>query len=295
MSRAPARGRVEPPAQPFSLPVITALSQLLDGHWDGTHRFGIAINTHARLDDFFNALNIPVAAAPSISKKIRATLNALNSRPPNIPALKSLIEQVVDPRHHFEHHDLAIAHLNRALAPDGMEVRQVGAAFRLLSTSADGIAANALQTHADALDMQSVKADFERAVALAESDPAGSITSACSTVESVCKCILDEMGKPYPAKQEIRPLVAEVAGFLNLSPGRDDLPKEWESDIRMILQGLYTAVAGLGALRTHAGDAHGRGKNPFPVDARIARLAVHAASTVSLFYIETWRRIAPKP
>lgn len=29
----------------------------------------------------------------------------------------------------------------------------------------------------------------------------------------------------------------------------------------------------------------------FAVDARIARLAIHAASTVSLFYIETWNRM----
>jgi len=47
-------------------------------------------------------------------------------------------------------------------------------------------------------------------------------------------------------------------------------------------------------LRTHAGDAHGKGKNAVSADARIARLAIHAASTVSLFYIETWQRMTPK-
>jgi len=36
---------------------------------------------------------------------------------------------------------------------------------------------------------------------------------------------------------------------------------------------------------------HGRGRKKAPVDARIARLAIHAASTVSLFYIETWNRM----
>jgi hypothetical protein len=44
------------------------------------------------------------------------------------------------------------------------------------------------------------------------------------------------------------------------------------------------------ALRTHAGDAHGREKGFARIDPRIARLAIHAASTVALFLIETWER-----
>ena len=84
--------------------------------------------------------------------------------------------------------------------------------------------------------------------------------------------------------------MTEVAKHLHLSPGRADLPREWEQDIRGVLGGLFTVGGGIGALRTHAGDAHGKGKRPVAVDARIARLAIHAASTISLFYIETWQR-----
>jgi hypothetical protein len=146
------------------------------------------------------------------------------------------------------------------------------------------------------LDLESVQRDFERA--LAEDDPEDAITAACSTVESVCKSLLDEMSKPRPNKQDIQGLVREVAKHLNLSPDRDDI----SGDVRQILGGLATVAGGIGALRTHAGDAHGRGKANKRVDVRIARLAVHAANTLSVFLIETWERrlakggtIAPAP
>ena len=51
--------------------------------------------------------------------------------------------------------------------------------------------------------------------------------------------------------------------------------------------------SGVGALRTHGGDAHGREKCFARIDARIARLSIHAASTAALFLIETWQRKFP--
>lgn len=56
----------------------------------------------------------------------------------------------------------------------------------------------------------------------------------------------------------------------------------------MILGGLGAVVDGIGALRTHAGSAHGRGRRAYRVEARHARLAVHAAHTLVVFGIETW-------
>ncbi len=184
--------------------------------------------------------------------------------------------------------------MNKRLLFDEFELRKIGNTIRLVALATNTVAAAALKDKAKALDLGSVHDDFERRVSQADTDPAGAITAACSTVESVCKCILDEMGKPYPSKKDIKGLVGEVAKHLNLSPGRKDLPKEWEQDIRTILSGLFSVIAGIGSLRTHAGDAHGKGKNSVPADARIARLAIHAASTVSLFYIETWQRAAEK-
>jgi len=73
---------------------------------------------------------------------------------------------------------------------------------------------------------------------------------------------------------------------LNLSPNRVDI----EPDIKRILGGLANVSRGIGSLRTHCGDAHGRGKGVQRIDSRIARLAIHSASTVALFFLETGRK-----
>jgi Abortive infection C-terminus len=66
------------------------------------------------------------------------------------------------------------------------------------------------------------------------------------------------------------------------------VPDEIAGDVRTILGGLNSVVNGVGSLRTHAGDAHGRERGYRRIDARIAMLAVNSASTVSLFVLETW-------
>jgi len=276
----------------LSLPSVTALNRLISGYHDGKRFLGVQIGTHAYLHDYLGEIGVEVAQEDSISKKIRATVERLNSTPALHGQLRALIEQTADPRFYtFGEHVASLAFLNEKLAGDGLVVRQVNDRYKLQATGFNAAAAAALKTKADALDMASVQADFQRAIDQADNDPSGAITAACSTVESACKCILDEMEQPYPSNKDIKGLVGEVAKHLNLSPGREDLPKEWEQDIRAILSGLFNVIGGIGALRTHAGDAHGKGKSPVPADSRIARLAIHAASTVSLFYIETWQRV----
>jgi hypothetical protein len=47
---------------------------------------------------------------------------------------------------------------------------------------------------------------------------------------------------------------------LDLSPDRSDIDPLIANDVRQILSGLATVIGGVGALRTHGGDAHGREK-----------------------------------
>jgi hypothetical protein len=61
--------------------------------------------------------------------------------------------------------------------------------------------------------------------------------------------------------------------------------------VRSILGGLNFTIQGIGALRTHAGDGHGRERGFKRIDTRIAHLAIHAAGCVALFIIETWQRV----
>lgn len=102
--------------------------------------------------------------------------------------------------------------------------------------------------------------------------------------------ILVELQLGLPAKKDIEGLFRAVQEPLGLSPGKADIPALIEADVRQILGGLMTTAKGIGALRTHSGDAHGRERGYARIDARIAKLAIHSASTLSLFLIETWER-----
>jgi hypothetical protein len=281
----------------FSTQTITALAEVVTGGAFGATRPSIGrYRSGPDLQRFFGGLGLSLHLGNS--SRVGAVLALLdweNSFPENWAKIITVIEACADPRDYLDDEpklSAVVDYMNKRLRFDGYELRKIGQVFRVVPLATNSVAAAALKERAKALDLDSVHDDFERALTEADSDPADAITAACSTVESVCKCILDEMGEPYPTNKDIKGLVGEVAKHLNLSPGRDDLPREWEQDIRTILSGLFNVIGGIGSLRTHAGDAHGKGKNPVPADARIARLAIHAASTVSLFYIETWQRTA---
>ena len=87
--------------------------------------------------------------------------------------------------------------------------------------------------------------------------PEDAVTAACSLIESVCRSILAELELPMPAKKDIDGLIKSVQEPLGLSPARSDFPTEIEADVRQVLGGLTSVAKGIGALRTHAGDAHG--------------------------------------
>jgi hypothetical protein len=138
------------------------------------------------------------------------------------------------------------------------------------------------------LDFDTVQIEIARALPSLSADPEDAVTAACSLIEAVCRSILIELGLPLPPKRDIDGLLKAVQEPLGLSPGRTDLPAEIEQDVRQVLGGLTSVTKGIGALRTHGGDAHGREKGFRRIDPRIARLALNSASSIALFLIETW-------
>lgn len=113
-------------------------------------------------------------------------------------------------------------------------------------------------------------------------------------LKAFCRSILIELGDSLPDKKDIKALFGAVRKPLGLGADRPDLDPLIADDVRKILSGLATVVEGIGALRTHGGDAHGRERGYARLDRRIANLAIHAASTVALFLIETWQRKYPQ-
>src|SRR5262249_365709 len=156
---------------------------------------------------------------------------------------------------------------------DGFQLREQNGKYILESISASTPLVEAVSAHAAALDYDSVQHDAQKAVEKAETDPDSALTAPYPMLETTCPSILAEMKHPLPAKKDAPQLAAEIQRHLNLSPARTDIGP----DIKQILSGLTSIATGIGALRTHAGDAHGRARGTPKIDGRIARLAIHAA------------------
>ncbi len=212
--------------------------------------------------------------------------------------LKTIIERAADPRDFVaepEKLQQVLGYLNDVLMLDGLELRRIGKAVKLMQAQNGAPVLSALTTTLQTIDFDTVDRDLARALEGIGTDPESAVTSACSVIESVCRSIIVELDPTaMPAKLDIQGLYKAVTRLLDLSPGREDLAPVIADDVRTILGGLNTVVQGIGALRTHAGDAHGRERGFRRIDARIARLAVHSSSTIAQFLIETWQRKYPQ-
>lgn len=220
----------------------------------------------------------------------------INNSPEGHIVLTKIIEKAVDPRGFTSEpakHSAVVGHLNQFLAYDELEVRDVGKRTILCHLGKSVAVVDHLATKIELVDFDTVGRDLDRALNSCEKDPEDAVTAACSAVESVCRSVLIELGLELPAKQDISGLYKAVRDPLGLSPLRSDLPGEVADDVRKILSGMTTMIDGIGSLRTHGGDAHGRERGFARIDARIARLAIHSASTAALFIIETWQRKYP--
>lgn len=133
-------------------------------------------------------------------------------------------------------------------------------------------------------DLTGVDKEFERALANVETDPPAAITAACSILESLFKVYIEDTDDlEMPSDQSLKPLWRTASKHLGLDPSAME-----DEDIKKVLSGLNSVVDGIGSLRTHAGSAHGRGRRVYRLQARHARLAIHASHTLVSFFLETW-------
>lgn len=280
---------------PFSPFVIKALVDVITGGAgmgsDMSEPVGI-YRSGPRIEQFF--LDCGLDMRIGTSSRVPATTNCLReaaARDDGDQAVERVILRAVDPRDYLSNPDkgqAALNHLNRALEPDGLAVILVSGKPALVLRGTAGIVVASFIEKVILIDFDTVQTDIARALANASVDPEDAITAACSLLESVCRSILIELRLPLPAKKDIDGLIRAVQEPLDLSPGRTNLPALIEADVRQVLSGLTSVSKGIGALRTHAGDAHGREKGHGRIDARIARLAINSASSMALFLIETW-------
>lgn len=134
-----------------------------------------------------------------------------------------------------------------------------------------------------ARDIGAIQREVERGLETVSSDPPATLTAACAIVESACKVYIEDENLPMPAEQTIGKLWNVVKRHIRL-----DAASYEDEDMRKVLGGLASIVDGIGAFRTRAGSAHGRGRNAYRVAPRHAVLAMGAAHSLVLFLMETW-------
>jgi hypothetical protein len=276
---------------------IEALAMIISGGGgnDSTPPIGI-YRSASKLESFMRGCN--VAMRVGNGSRLPALVDALEraNLSGDQTVLKNIIERAADPRDFVSDPDrlqAVIDYLNTRLAYDGLELQWVGQHIQLGMLGRSSSVVDALVSTVAVIDFDTVNRDLDRALASTETDPEDAVTSACSVVESVCRSVLIELGLPLPPKKDIQGLYQAVREPLGLTPDKGGVADEIASDVRAILGGLNSVVNGVGALRTHGGDAHGRERGYRRVDPRIARLAIHSASTVSLFLVETWQKKYP--
>lgn len=134
-------------------------------------------------------------------------------------------------------------------------------------------------------DLPALDQEFTRALSSVNQNPREAVSAASNILESVCKVYIAERGLEQPSKQDLKPVWTVVRKDLGFDPGAVE-----DKDLQVILTGLLSLVDGIGALRTHASSAHGAGMKQYKLEPRHARLAIHAAHTVTLFILESWQR-----
>lgn len=277
---------------------IDALAQIISGGGgnDSTPPIGI-YRSGPKLESFMRACNVSMSIGSG--SRVPALVDALEraNRSGDQTVLRTIVEHAADPRDFLndpERHQAVLGYLNLRLKYDGLELQQVGNRVRLMPAGQSSAVLDELATTIQVIDFDTVQHDLDRALKNVDADPEDAVTAACSIIESVCRSILVELGLPLPANKDIQGLYKAVRDPLGLEPARGDLPEDIAADVRSILGGLNTTVQGIGALRTHGGDAHGRERGlRRSIDRRIARLAIHSASAATLFLIETWQHKYP--
>lgn len=159
-------------------------------------------------------------------------------------------------------------------------------AARLLS---GGVNLDYLKDTIVTFDAKHLAEQIRRMEASVHSDPALAIGTAKELIETCCKTILAERGKPLPGKPDIPELTKATFKELKLVPdGIEDAARGGDI-VRRLLQNLGTIGNNLSELRGLYGTGHGKHAHAETLTARHAKLAVGAAATLATFLFDTHR------
>jgi hypothetical protein len=143
------------------------------------------------------------------------------------------------------------------------------------------------QTVEKKVDALYISQQIVRMEAAVSSDADLAIGTAKELIETSCKTILSDRGIAVDKNWDLPQLVKTTAKELKLTP--EDIPDDAKSveTIRRILGNLASVAHGLAELRNQFGTGHGKAADAKGLTERHAKLAVGAASTLSVFLFET--------
>lgn len=137
-------------------------------------------------------------------------------------------------------------------------------------------------------DASYVSQQITRMETAVNQDPELAIGTAKELVETCCKSILKASDLSFSKNDDILKLVKMTVRQLDLTPS--DIPDKAKASktIKRLLSNLASITQGLAELRNQYGTGHGKLIENKGLQARHAKLAVGAASTLAVFLTETY-------
>ena len=157
-------------------------------------------------------------------------------------------------------------------------------ATRLLSSRSS---LNSLKDQAKVLNANHLSAQIRRSEASVETDPSLAIGTAKELIETCCKTILAERGKPVSGAPDVATLTKETLKELKLVPEGIPDAARGADVIRRLLRNLGSIGNGLAELRGLYGTGHGKHGSASGLGTRHAKLDLGAAATLTVFLFET--------
>lgn len=156
-----------------------------------------------------------------------------------------------------------------------------------------GSSLDRLREHAKVFDANHLAEQIRRMEASIETDPSLAIGTAKELIETCCKTILAERGKPLVGTAEVSTLTKATLKELRLVPEGIPDAARGADIIKRLLSNLGTIGNGLADLRGLYGTGHGKHASTKGLGARHAKLAVGAAATLVVFLFETHKETKP--
>ena len=159
-------------------------------------------------------------------------------------------------------------------------------ASRLLAGGPDTSSLRATAAQFDAKYLAQQVRRMDQAI---DADPALAIGTAKELIETCCRTILAQRGKPVEGAPDIPALTKAVLRELDLVPENVPEQARGADTTKRLLSNLATIGQALAELRGIWGTGHGKDGAAESIPPRFARLAVGAAAALVTFLFETHR------